>query len=164
MSDELEIIRDEDSYLPEITHEDREGRRRAWRIAGVCVLAVAVVVWLAVAVIGRIALWREAGPVYRQLQASARVGTGLEADIHAFGASLTPGQVRALVSGRTLSNEQLRDDQRRAFTAIRPLTNRRAPALTPYRVLLRVTNQRRELHLVWQVSGAAEAVERSASF
>ena len=46
------------------------------------------------------------------------------------------------------------DAQRQAFSAIRPLTGQRAPALAPYRALLRITSKRRELHLVWQVVGA----------
>jgi hypothetical protein len=56
-----------------------------------------------------------------------------------------------------LRYEQLTDDQRRAFAAIRPLRGARAPKLEPYEVRLDRLKGR-QLRLVWSARASGEPV------
>lgn len=138
--------------------------RRLWFLRiGIAFIALVVLIWLIVFIAGRIGTVRAAGPVYQALQQEV-TGQGIEADIRAFGATLSPRQVRALTAGRSLPYSSLTAEQQGLFSSIDPLPEPDAPAATPYRVRLQPTGDgRRELQLVWTVRGTGEAVVKGVA-
>jgi len=140
---------------------ESEKRQRLLAGIGLAIVGLAVLTWLVVFLVGRIATALTAGEVYRQLQAEAQRGKGIDRDIRSLGATLSRRQVRTLVAGRSLSFERLTDEQQWLFAAIRPLSGPDAPTIEPYQVRLEDVGGGRELRLVWDVPGAGQAVVKA---
>ena len=138
---------------------EAEARQRLLARVVFGVVALIVVVWLAVLTVRSIGRSREASGIYGLLHRSGSVPAAGEADIQAFAESLTPAELRVLVSGRSLDYTRLTAEQQNLFAAIRPLTEPDAPAVVPYRVRLeRMPNGAFTLRLIWEVPGTGEAV------
>jgi hypothetical protein len=129
---------------------------------GVALIALAILVWFIHLAAGWVTTGRVARQVRRQLQAGASTGTGVEAQVRAFGATLSPRQVRTLVAGRSLKYQRLAEKQRKLFAAIKPLPGPHAPSITPYQVRLDEVSGGRELRLVWAADSGGQAVVSSA--
>ena len=138
---------------------EAEARQRLLVRVAFGVVALIVVVWLAVLMVGFVGRSREASRIYELLHRPGGAPAPSEADIQAFAELLAPDQLRVLVSGRSLDYTRLTAEQQDLFATIRPLMEPDAPAVAPYRVRLeRMPSGAFTLRLIWQVPGTGEAV------
>jgi hypothetical protein len=154
----FELGGDEEEGLPERRRPEAEARQLLILRVTVGVVGLAVLVWLAVSIIGFVGRSREASRIYDRLHFFGPASPD-QADIQAFAASLTVGQLRVLVAGRSLDYSRLAATQQSLFAAIRPLSEPDSPAVSPYAIRLeRESSGQLQLRLVWQVPDTGEAV------
>ena len=164
MPERMKLRREDREQPPERPKLSESEARRLWFLRiGIAFIALVVLIWLIAFIAGRISTVRAAGPVYQALQQEV-AGEGIDADIRAFGTTLSPRQVRALTAGRSLPYSALTAEQQGMFSSIDPLPESDAPAATPYCVRLQLTgDDRRELQLVWTFRGTGEAVVKGVA-
>jgi len=163
MPERVEIPPKDDQGEPILQPKRRlsasEARRRLLVRIIQSVVGLVLLVWLIVVIVGRIGAAQESGRISAQLRGGTSAAAGIESQIRELGTALSGGQLRALVAGRSLDYTRLTSQQQALFVAIRPLTQRKAPAVTPYQVRLdRLGPGRYELRLIWAVPGSNQAV------
>ena len=162
MAERIELQREEEPE-PERRLTESEKPQRSLLRLGLACLGLAALIGIIVFAVGRIGIARETGEVYRALQQERPAAAGVEAEIRALAATLSPRQVRALVARGALDYDRLTDEQQRLFAGIAPLPEPDAPTVVPHQIRLAdLGGGKRELRVIWAAPGTGQAVvERS---